>query len=102
MLACLRDRDHRRCLPFPTAYTKQPDERPFGNTGHPAELHAQTRTNNHNAEWWREQLGTLDNELAQAEWALALWSIATGPVVSELLPTLETCSASFLNHAASY
>lgn len=76
--------------PFSLAYVKKPGATPFGSTSHPAELLAQTRSNNQNAEWWRQQLDVLDDDLARAEWALALWCIASGHVVSELLPSLET------------
>lgn len=74
--------------PFPLAYTKRPDATAFGSTGHPSELLAQTRANNRNATWWREQLDVIDDDLARAEWALALWATASGAVVSELLPAL--------------
>jgi hypothetical protein len=39
-------------------------------------------------DWWREQLEGIDDDLGRAEWALALWCVAWGPVVSELLPEL--------------
>lgn len=54
----------------------------------PSELLAQTRTNCSNVGWWREQLESADSDLTRAEWALALWSTASGEVVSELLPEL--------------
>lgn len=76
--------------PFPTAYTKKPGSTPFGTTSHPSELLAQSRANNRNAQWWREQHQGLDDDLARAEWALALWCVAAEPVVTELLPTLES------------
>ncbi|RIU52129.1 large ATP-binding protein, partial [Mycobacteroides abscessus] len=74
--------------PFKLAYTKRAEATAFGSTGHPCELLAQSRANGGNADWWREQLGTVDSDLDRAEWALALWCVATGPVVSELLPEL--------------
>ncbi len=74
--------------PFKVAYTKRPEATAFGPTGHPSELLAQSRTNAGKASWWREQLGTVHSDLDRAEWALALWCVATGPVVSELLPEL--------------
>lgn len=76
--------------PFPPAYTKKPGSTPFGATSHPSELLAQARANNRNAQWWREQLADLYDELSRAEWSLAVWCVASGPVVTELLPTLET------------
>lgn len=74
--------------PFRLAYTKTNGATPFGSAGRPAELLAQTRANNGNADWWREQLELIDDDLTQAEWALALWATASGAVVSELLPDL--------------
>ncbi|MGV0625956.1 NACHT domain-containing protein [Mycolicibacter minnesotensis] len=74
--------------PFKLAYTKHAEAPAFGSTGHPCELLAQSRANSGNGDWWREQLGTVDSDLDRAEWALALWCVATGPVVSELLTEL--------------
>lgn len=76
--------------PFPPAYTKKPGTTPFGSTSHPSELLAQTRSHSRKAEWWSEQFDALDDDLAKAEWVLAMWCTASGPVVSELLPSLET------------
>jgi len=76
--------------PFHLAYTRKPGTVPFGRAGHPAELLAQTRNNRQNAPWWREQLDGLDDDLARAEWVLALWCCASGPAISELLPSLES------------
>jgi hypothetical protein len=41
------------------------------------------------ANWWRQQLEACDDELGRAEWALALWSVASGEVISELLSLLK-------------
>lgn len=76
--------------PFPPAYTKKPGSTPFGTTSHPSELLAQVRANNCNAHWWQQQLDDLDDDLSRAEWSLALWCVASEPVVTELLPTLES------------
>lgn len=76
--------------PFLPASTKKPGSAPFGTTSHPSELLAQARANSRNAQWWREQLDALDDDLAKAEWALALWCVASEPIVTELLPTLES------------
>lgn len=76
--------------PFLPASTKSPGSAPFGNTSHPSELLAQARANTRNSQWWREQLDALDNDLARAEWTLALWCVASGPVVTELWPSLES------------
>jgi len=74
--------------PFPAAYTKKAGSTPFGRDGHPTELLAQARANSDDVEWWRQQFGALHDDLAKAEWALALWCTASGPAVSELLPLL--------------
>lgn len=76
--------------PFLPASTKNPGSTPFGATSHPSELLAQARANSRNSQWWREQLDALDYDLAKAEWALALWCVASEPIVTELLPTLES------------
>lgn len=76
--------------PFSPAYTKKPGSTPFGTTSHPSELLAQARANNRNSQWWREQLDALDSDLARAEWTLALWCVASGPIVTELWPSLES------------
>lgn len=76
--------------PFPPAYTRKPGFTPFGTTSHPSELLAQSRANSRNAQWWREQHQGLDDDLARAEWALALWCVAAEPVVVKLVPTLES------------
>lgn len=74
--------------PFKLAYTKRAGATAFGSTGHPSELLGQSRANAGKADWWREQQETVRSDLERAEWALALWCVATGPVVSELLPEL--------------
>lgn len=74
--------------PFRLGYTKTNGATAFGSAGHPVEILAQTRANNGNAGWWREQLQAMGDDLSRAEWALALWSTASGAVVSELLPDL--------------
>jgi hypothetical protein len=74
--------------PFGLAYSKRAEATAFGTTGHPSELLAQTTAHSRNVGWWREQLKTIDDDLGRAEWALALWSVASGSVVSELLPEL--------------
>jgi len=74
--------------PFRLAYRKNTEATAFGPTSHPAVLLAQTATNSRKADWWREQLEAIDDDLSRAEWALALWATASGAVVSELLPEL--------------
>lgn len=74
--------------PYRSGYTKSLEGNTFGSGGHPSVLHAQIRANNGNVSWWLEQLKTVDDELARAEWALSLWCVASGPVISEVLPEL--------------
>jgi hypothetical protein len=76
--------------PLLSGHTKNPGATAFGTTGHPSELLAQTRAHADDAAWWRHQLDTVDDELGRAEWTLALWSVASGNVVSELLASLES------------
>lgn len=76
--------------PFLPASTRKPGSAPFGTTSHPSELLVQTRANSDDAQWWRGQLDSLDDDLASAEWALALWCVASGPVVTELWMSLES------------
>ena len=73
--------------PLALGYTKMPGSPAFGPTGHPSELLAKSRTNAGDATWWRQQMAAVgDEELGNAEWALALWGVATGEVITELLP----------------
>ena len=74
--------------PFRLGYTKNSEASAFGSDGHPSVLLAETRASDGKADWWREQLDAARDDLAQAEWALALWAAASGAVVSELLPDL--------------
>jgi hypothetical protein len=76
--------------PLALGYTKAPGSPAFGPVGHPSELLAQTRTHATDATWWRQQKAAAgDDELGNAEWALALWSVASGEVIDELLPEWE-------------
>jgi hypothetical protein len=68
------------------AYVKHPTRSAFGPNSHPAELLAQTRQHAADASWWRQQLDTAHDHLDKAEWALALWAVASGPVIDALLP----------------
>ena len=74
--------------PFGLAYSKCAEATAFGTTSHPSELLARTVVHSGNVDWWREQIEAIDDDLGRAEWALALWSVASGPVVSELLTEL--------------
>ena len=75
--------------PLRTGYVKKPGASAFGHTGHPSELLGQARAHISNATWWRQKLNADLDEQGRAEWALALWSIASGDVISELLTMLE-------------
>lgn len=75
--------------PFRLARTRKAGATPFGPGVHPSELLGQTRAHAADAQWWRHQLDQCQNDLEYTEWALALWSVASGDVVTELLPTLE-------------
>ena len=70
------------------AYTRAPGTEAMGPAGHPSTLIEQTRNNKANSSWWREQLPTGGDNLGRAEWALALWGIAEGPVIDELFGEL--------------
>lgn len=81
--------------PHRLGVTRKPEMTAFGADGHPAELLAQTRAHATDVTWWREQLAvvtdpTVDNDLLPAEWALALWSIPSPDVVSQLLSEWES------------
>lgn len=75
--------------PFRLGYRRNPDSAPFGAKGHPSTLLDQTRSNNENPQWWRMQLDNLDDDLSRAEWALALWCVASGSVITELWSAFE-------------
>ncbi|AMY56498.1 hypothetical protein A3L23_05200 (plasmid) [Rhodococcoides fascians D188] len=76
--------------PFGLAYSRRAEATAFGSTSHPSELLGQIVVHSRNADWWSEQLETIDegDDLGRAEWTLALWSVASGPVVSDMLPEL--------------
>lgn len=60
----------------------------LGSGSHPSTLIEQTRANRTNADWWRQRLVACQDDLAYAEWAIALWAIASGPVIDELFGEL--------------
>jgi hypothetical protein len=72
---------------------------------HPATLLAETRANATNRQWWRAQLEHIDNmseitaettkngDLARADWALALWCVAPGAVISSLFTEWQSVFA---------
>src|SRR4029077_7893982 len=65
-------------------YIRAPGTEALGSAGRPATLIERTRANRASASWWRERLSACEDELGRAEWALALWAIAEGPVIDEL------------------
>ena len=74
--------------PMVNGYTRAPGTQALGPSGHPATLIEQTRANRASAKWWRERLSECEDELGRAEWALALWAVAEGHVIAELLNEL--------------
>lgn len=83
--------------PLGLGVARRPETAPFGPNSHPATLLAETRANAADQQWWRNQLEyihkasgetstetTMDSDLARAEWALALWCVAPGSVISSL------------------
>lgn len=76
--------------PFTMSFISQPDATAFGPAGHPSELVGQSRRNRNDLQWWRDRAPTGSNNINPSEWALALWSIASGEVLEALLPELDT------------
>lgn len=75
--------------PLNLGYTKHPGKSAFGGQSHPAELLAQTRQSAGDAAWWTEQLETAADDIAKAEWALAVWAVASGSVIDSLFSQWE-------------
>jgi hypothetical protein len=71
-------------------YVKHPTRSAFGPDAHPAELLAQTRQHATDVSWWQRQLSTTEDDLAKAEWALAIWAVAAGQVVDALFLEWQT------------
>jgi hypothetical protein len=80
--------------PLNLGYTKHPGRTAFGDHSHPAELLAQTRGNRDDASWWSEQLAGTSDEGSKAAWALALWAVASGPVLDSLFQALHRLRSS--------
>ena len=76
--------------PLRDGYSRTPGTDGLGSDGQPATLIAHARANQTNAEWWRERLTACHDELAKAEWALAVWGVAHGSVVDELCGEFAT------------
>lgn len=75
--------------PLRNGYTLAPGTEALGSAGYPATLIAQTRENRASASWWRDRLRACEDDLARAEWVLALWAIAEGHVIDELFSELN-------------
>lgn len=74
--------------PLGNGFTRALGTEALGSAGHPATLIEQTRKNRANASWWRGRLAACQDDLARAEWALALWAVADGQVIDELFDEL--------------
>lgn len=74
--------------PLGNGFTRALGTVALGSAGHPATLIEQTRENRANASWWRGRLAACQDDLARAEWALALWAVADGQVIDELFDEL--------------
>lgn len=72
-----------------TGHTTRPGPTAFGIHSHPSTMLAQTRANADNLDWWRQQRSAAHDDLAKAEWALALWAVASGPVITALFDDWE-------------
>lgn len=72
-----------------SGHTTKPGPTAFGSRSHPAVLLAQTRANADKPEWWCEQRAQAEDELARAEWVLALWVIGSGSVIDLLFHDWE-------------
>ena len=74
--------------PLRDGYIIAPNTEALGIAGHPATLIAETRKHRGDATWWRERYRACQDDLSRAEWAFALWAIAEGRVIDELLDNL--------------
>jgi hypothetical protein len=84
--------------PLNLGLTRRPDKAAFGPDCHPAALLESSRANATAPEWWVSQLSEVSpsgngtnakQELALAEWCLALWCVADPNVVVELFHDWE-------------
>lgn len=74
--------------PFGLGVTKAPGSAALGSASHPATLITETRAKASDIEWWRERLGDCCDDLSRAEWALALWAMASAGVIQALAAEL--------------
>lgn len=75
--------------PLHSGFTQAPGTDGLGSNSHPATLIAQTRANRADPDWWRRGLANCHDDLATAEWALALWAVADGQVIDTLMEELN-------------
>lgn len=61
----------------------------FGVNSHPATMLAQCRTNANSSDWWRQQMAQAGDDLAKAEWSLAVWAMAPGAVITDIFGDWE-------------
>ncbi|MFC7502149.1 NACHT domain-containing protein [Nocardioides sp. CPCC 206347] len=62
----------------------------FGTSHHPATLLRESRAHADDLAWWQSQLVAADNDMWRAEWAFALWAVASVAVLDNLLHTWES------------
>lgn len=74
--------------PYGLGVKRAPGTVALGSAGHPSALIADARTKRHDGAWWRGRLADCDDELARAEWALALWAVADTGVIDALAADL--------------
>jgi hypothetical protein len=64
--------------------TIRPGTTAFGAASHPATLMSQIRIHADTVDWWDAERPPVGDDLARAEWSLALWSIGSARVVIAL------------------
>lgn len=75
--------------PFGLGLTRAPGTVALGSASHPATLIMETRANAGDEAWWRERLQDCHDDLSRAEWALALWAVASPAVVRVFSTEIE-------------
>lgn len=74
--------------PLRNGFQRRPGDQPFGAAGTAGALIDETRRHRADAQWWRDHRAESD-DLSNAEWAFALWAVADGGVLDELLREFE-------------
>ena len=75
--------------PLRNGFQRQREDQPFGPTGTAGALIEETRQHRTDVQWWRDRRVECKDELSSAEWAFALWAVADGEVLDQLLGELE-------------